>query len=125
MSKSFIIETTDQRDRLVMFLKARELPFQVEYGPVRQSRTLPQNSRLFALHSMVAKETGNTVEDMHEEALCRHFGYTEVKMPTGWTKRIPLKRSSAREVKEFAEFMEATEAWYASDFGCWLGMNDE
>lgn len=121
MSKSYVIETTDQRERLVSFLAKREVPFQVEYGPVRVQRSLPQNSRLWLLHSIVAKETGNTVEDMHEEALCRFFGYTEVKMPTGWIKRVPLKRSSTREKKEFAVFMEATEAWYAQDFGCWLG----
>ena len=124
MSKSYVIETTDQRERLVSFLAKRDVPFQVEYGPVRKQRTLPQNSRLWLLHSMVAKDTGNTVEDMHEEALCRFFGYTEVKMPTGWIKRVPLKRSSTREKKEFAEFMESTEAWYAQDFGCWLGQDE-
>jgi hypothetical protein len=61
---------------------------------------------------------------MHEEALCRHFGYTEHRMPTGWIKRVPLKRSSVREKKEFSEFMESTEAWYASEFGVWLGQDE-
>jgi hypothetical protein len=76
------------------------------------------------LHSLAAKETGNSAEDMHEEALCRHFGYTEHRMPTGWIKRVPLKRSSVREKKEFSEFMESTEAWYASEFGVWLGQDE-
>lgn len=123
--KTFHIEQPEQRDRLIAFLAKRDLPFQVDFGPIREQRSVSQNSRLFALHAMVAKETGNTVEDMHEEALCRHFGFTEVKMPTGWIKRVPLKRSSTREKKEFAEFMEATEIWYASEFGCWLGKESE
>lgn len=119
--KTYIIDTDDQRDRLMQFIRARPLPVQIEVGPVREQRTLSQNSRLFALHSMVAEETGNTVADMHEEALCRYFGFTEVRMPTGWIKRVPMKRSSTRDKKEFAAFMEATEAWYAQEFGCWLG----
>ena len=124
MSRSFQIEDELQRQRLVQWLSKQAVPFQIEFGPIREQRSLSQNARLFALHQMVSKETGNTVEDMHEEALCRHFGFTEVKMPTGWIKRIPLKRSSTREKKEFAEFMEATEAWYASEFGCWLGQTE-
>ena len=120
MSRSFVIETQEQRERLVSFINARALPVQVDVGDVRKQRTLSQNSRLWKLHGMVAAETGNTAEDMHEEALCRHFGYTEHKMPTGWIKRVPLKRSSPREVAEFSQFMDATEAWYASEFGVWL-----
>ena len=120
MSRSFVIETAEQRDRLVSFIAARELPIQVEVGEVRKQRTLNQNSRLWKLHSLAAAETWNSTEDMHEEALCKHFGYTEVRMPTGWIKRVPLKRSSPREVHEFGQFMEATEAWYASEFGVWL-----
>jgi hypothetical protein len=121
MMRSFVIEDADQRARLHQFIDGRELPFMADIGPVRKQRTLGQNSRLWKLHGMVAKETGNTAEDMHEEALCRHFGYTELKMPTGWIKRVPLKRSSPRETVEFSEFMESTEAWYATEFGCWLG----
>ena len=120
MSRSFVIETQDQRQRLVSFINARALPMQVDVGEIRKQRTLSQNSRLWKLHSLVAAETGNSTEDMHEEALCKFFGYTEQKMPTGWIKRVPLKRSSPREVQEFGQFMEATEAWYASEFGVWL-----
>jgi hypothetical protein len=118
--RTFIIESDLQRSRLQQFIGSRPLPFQCEVGPVRQQRTLAQNSRLWLLHGAAARQTGNSSEDMHEEALCRHFGYREVTMPTGWIKRIPLKRSSTREPKEFAEFMDSTEAWYATEFGVWL-----
>jgi hypothetical protein len=122
--RSFLIQTSDQRDRLVQFIANRELPIQVEVGEPRKQRTDSQNDRLWKLHTMASEQTGYTKDEMHEEALCRHFGYTEKKMPSGWVKRIPLKRSSVREVKEFAEFMEATENWYASEFGIWLGMEE-
>lgn len=121
MQKSFVITDDLQRQRLKQYIDRRDLPFQADIGAPREQRSISQNSRLWALHSMVARDTGNSAEDMHEEALCRFFGYTEQRMPTGWVKRIPLKRSSAREKSEFREFMESTEAWYASEFGCWLG----
>lgn len=77
------------------------------------------------LHTAASEVTGYGKDEMHEEALCKHFGYTEVErkdLLTGeiLTKRIPLKRSSTRDKKEFAEFMEATETWYGSEFGVWL-----
>lgn len=123
MSRSFVIDTADQRERLFSFLKARELPFQVEYGPVREQRTLSQNARLFSLHSLAAKETGHSVEELHELALCRHFGTKEIEVG-GYRRIVPLKRSSTREKKEFAEFMEATEAFYASELAVWLGKDE-
>lgn len=122
--KSFLIQTSDQRDRLKQYLDKRELPCQVEVGEPRKQRSDTANARLWLLHEMASKETGYTPEEMHEEALIRHFGYTEKLMPGGWTKRVPLKRSSTREPKEFSEFMEATEIWYASEFGCWLGQEE-
>lgn len=123
MSRSFVIETSDQRDRLKQFIDRRELPFQAEIGEPREQRTTSQNARLFALHAMAAKETGHTVEELHELALARHFGTKEIEVG-GFRKIVPLKRSSTREKKEFAEFMESTESFYASVLGIWLGMHD-
>ena len=119
-TRTFHIESDDQHLKLLSFIRARVPPYQIDYGPIREQRTLAQNSRLWKLHTLAGKELGYSAEDMHEEALCRHFGYDEKKMPGGWIKRVPLKRSSTREKKEFTEFMEATEAWYITEFGIWL-----
>jgi hypothetical protein len=120
VSKSFVIETSDQRKRLVLFLENRDLPIQVDVGPVEKQRSSEANNRLWKLHTLAGEVTGYTKDEMHEEALCKFFGYTEKKMLGGWIKRIPLKRSSTRNPKEFGQFMEATEIWYASEFGVWL-----
>jgi hypothetical protein len=125
VSRSFHIQTSDQRDRLFQFLSKRELPMQVEVGDPKEQRSESANARLWKLHELAAGITGYTKDEMHEEALCKHFGYTEKKMPGGWTKRVPLKRSSTRDPKEFREFMDATETWYASEFGCWLGSEEQ
>ena len=92
----------------------------------RKKRSNPANSRLWALHTLAANHTGYSPEEMHEHALARHFGFDEKEVIDPLTgeverKRIPLKRSSSRDTKEFAEFMESTESWYITAFGVFLG----
>lgn len=84
-------------------------------------RTNSQNARLWLLHTMAAKHVGCSADDMHEDMLSNHFGYTEVKMPSGVIRRIPLKRSSTRNKREFREFMDYVESFYISELGCILG----
>jgi hypothetical protein len=123
MQRSFVIETSDQRERLVSFISKRDLPIQVEVGPVRQQRTLPQNQRLWALHALASKETGYAPEELHELMLCRHFGTREIDV-SGHRMTVPLKRSSTREKQEFREFLDAVETFYASELGVWLGQDE-
>lgn len=122
--KSYVIQNDDQRDRLMQFIRARPLPVQVEIGPVREQRTLSQNSRLWALHSLAADVTGYSPEEMHELMLCKFFGSHEIEL--GGVRRIvPLKRSSARDKQEFRKFMDSVENFYAAELGVWLGQDQE
>jgi hypothetical protein len=123
--RSFLVETERHRQHLLAYTSKLPLPFQGSIGPVRERRSLSANARLWLLHTAASEITGYTKDELHEIALCKHFGYTEVErkdLLTGeiLTKRIPLKRSSTRNKKEFAEFMDATEIWYGSEFGVWL-----
>lgn len=91
----------------------------------RPKRSNVANARLWALHALAAEATGYSAEDMHEFALCRHFGFEAVEVIDPLThkkesRRIPLKRSSLRNTKEFTAFMEQTEIWYISEFGVFL-----
>ena len=124
--RTWIIETAEQMTRLVGYLpKLVEYPLDVTVKDFVPQRSLPQNARLWKLHTMASKITGYTPEEMHEEALCHHFGFTEVPVKSLITgreeiKRVPLKRSSQRDKKEFGGFMESTEMWYANELGVWL-----
>lgn len=122
-SRTFQIEKPGQCSFLVQFLMRRELPFQVEVGPIREQRTISQNSRLWALHTLASKETGHTPEEMHEIMLCKHFGSKEIEAG-GQRLTVPLKRSSTRDKAEFREFLESVESFYASELGVWLGQED-
>lgn len=104
-------------------MRTRVPPYQCDVGPVREQRTLPQNSRLWALHQLASKETGYTPDELHELMLCKFFGTKEVEL--GGVKRtVPAKRSSAREKQEFREFLDNVENFYASELGVWLGKEE-
>lgn len=94
-------------------------PFEVHTKPCLPGRTLQQNARLWLLHTEAARVTGYSSEEMHEFALCRHFGSREI-LCGDIARVVPLRRSSTRNIAEFTEFMEATEAWYGTTFGVWL-----
>ena len=110
------------RRNLIAFLGkiGLDVPIEVIVRPFVEKRSLEQNARLWLLHTKAAEFVGCTAEDMHEEMLCKVYGYSEVKMPSGYMKRLPLKRSSQRNRKEFAQFMEQVEEFYISELGVWL-----
>lgn len=121
---TIIVDRPQRRDHAVKVLS--RLP--VEDGEVWDvlirrhvsKRSLSQNARLWLLHTAAAKHIGCSPEDIHEEMLCRSFGFTEVRMPTGVTRRIPLRRSSDLNKQEFREFMDQVEEFYISELGVFL-----
>ncbi len=121
--RRFQITDDLQRQRLKQFIDRRELPFQVEIGPLKEPRSISQNARLWALHTIAAAVTGYTPDEMHELMLCKFFGTKEIECG-GVRRTVPLKRSSTREKKEFREFLDAVETFYASELGVWLGQTD-
>lgn len=54
--------------------------------------------------------------------LCKFFGTKEIKVGQ-MIRMVPLKRSSAREKKEFREFLDNVENFYAAELGVWLGQD--
>lgn len=120
--RRFVLHSDFIRTNLVSFLKKLDLgtTMEVIVRPFYERRTNDQNARLWALHAKAGEHVGCSAEDMHEDMLCHIYGYTEKQMPSGYVKRIPLKRSSQRNRKEFAQFMEQVEAFYISELGVWL-----
>lgn len=125
--RTWIIETQEQLDRLAGFLpKLTDFPLEISAKDYHAKRTISQNKRLWKLHGMAAEITGYTPDEMHEEALCHHFGYHEVPVKDLISgrevmKRVPNQRSSERNKEEFSKFMESVSMWYASELGVWLG----
>ncbi len=124
--RKFILHNDFIRTNVLGFLGKLDLgvTWEVIVRPFVPKRTLEQNARLWLLHTRAGEFVGCTAEDMHEEMLCKIYGYSEVRMPSGYMKRVPLKRSSARNKKEFAQFMEQVEAFYISELGVMLDQRE-
>jgi hypothetical protein len=122
-TRSFQIENEDQHRKLLLFIKGRTPPYQVDVGPIREQRSLSQNSRLWALHQLASKETGYSPDELHELMLCKFMGTKEVEF-AGVKRVVPLKRSSTREKQEFRSFLDSVETFYASELGVWLGQEE-
>jgi hypothetical protein len=119
--RTWVIENEQQRDRLALFLARMPImgAQEITLRPYVPKRTSPQNARHWALLTEAAKHIGCSAEDLHEDLLCQHYGFEEIQLPSGRIVRKPLKRSSARNVKEFALFMEFCEAFLATELGVW------
>jgi hypothetical protein len=124
--RRFVLHNDFIRTNLISFLQkmSLETTMEVVVRPFVGKRSNEQNARLWALHGKAAEFVGCTADDMHEEMLCKIYGYSEIKMPSGYVKRVPLKRSSQRNKKEFAQFMEQVEAFYISELGVFLDQRE-
>lgn len=113
-------ETKRERALKVVSLIPLDRPLKVTIEPFIARRTNTQNARLWALHTKAAEHIGCSPADVHEDMLCEHYGYTEVKMPSGAIKRVPNERSKVQDTKAFGKFMEFCENFYICNFGIWL-----
>ena len=117
-----VIPNEIARERAVKILLGLSLtrPWVMTVEPWYSKRSSSQNARLWLLHTKASQVTGYAPEEMHELMLCRFYGFQDVEFG-GVKRQVPLKRSSQRDKKNFAEFMEATEAFYISELGIFLG----
>ena len=119
--RRFILRNEFVRKNVLAFIEKLPMDMEIVIRPWIEKRSLPQNARLWLLHTAAAGHVGCSPEDMHEDMLCQIFGVAkEVRLPSGTLKRIPLKRSSQLNKKEFRDFMEQVEAFYISELGVWL-----
>jgi hypothetical protein len=125
--RTFILETDGQKANFLRFADNLDVEHakEIVVRDYVRRRSLPQNARLWKLHTMAAEITGYSAEEMHEFSLCRHYGFAEKEVTDPLTgeivkKRVPNKRSHCRNKAEFRLFMEETEAWYIDTFGVWL-----
>ena len=79
--RRFLLDTNQHRDnaaRYVGKLPVEEGAMELIVRPYTPQRTTSQNARYWAITALAAKETGYTVEELHELALVRHFGSKEI-----------------------------------------------
>lgn len=117
MPQSFILRDEAIRQRAITFLSKLDLKttWQITIGRHRQNRSLVQNNLLWKWYGIVAQETGNSSEDIHEWAKKRFLPPSFITV-NGET--VEIRRSTTKlNTKEMHEFMTQVEAWAASELG--------
>ena len=112
-------ELTRERAVEILLGLSVDRPWAMTVEPWYDKRTQSQNKRIWALHTKASEVTGYAPTEMHELMLCRYFGFQDVEFG-GVKRQVPLKRSSQRDKKEFAAFMESVESFYISELGIFL-----
>lgn len=127
-TRTIIVDTDDRRAFAVRLIERIKIdpPIDVTIATHVDHRSLAQNARLWKLHTLASEVTGYTPEEMHEIALCQHYGFTERQAKNPYTgeielKKTPLKRSSQRDKKEFRKFLDFVEDFYVANLGVFLG----
>lgn len=127
--RTFPLREEIDRSRFKQWLDHQKLPIQLDAGEIQERRNVSQNARLWALHGLASEATGYTKDELHDELLCQHYGYIEQERKHPITgeitmKKVPLKRSSARNKQEFRQFLDFVENTYAENLGIWLGQEE-
>ena len=117
-TRTFNITTEQQRAVFAAFVTRQAVPFAAEIGP--EKRSLPQNARYWKLVGMAAEHIGCSSADLHEDLLAEHYGSTNVTLPSGAIRRVPIKRSHDRNKVEFKKLMDWAEIYLGENLGIWL-----
>lgn len=114
---TFIIRDQAIRERAVAFLNQLDLskPWQLVVTPLKRNRSLQQNNLYWGWLGIVAQDTGNSTDDIHEWLKHRFLAPSFVTV-NGETQEI--RRSTTKlNTKEMSDYMTQVEAWAASELG--------
>ena len=130
--RTILLDSEDRRAFAVRLIERIKIdpPIDITISTHVNRRSLAQNARLWKLHTLASEVTGYTPEEMHDIALCQHYGFTERQAKNPYTGEIenlktPLKRSSQRDKKEFRKFLDFVEDFYVCNLGVFLGEPNE
>lgn len=111
----FRLTKTMGLDELLSYIAAVQTKYpmgaRIEVKPIKPVRSLPQNSRHWALCGLLANAVGDTKEEVHNDVLCEYHGYTIKQDRFGMAKRVPNGRSKKLTREDFAQMEIILERW--------------
>lgn len=129
----FIIQNKEDRARAVSFVSSiRAQPvMQVEVKEYKPNRSQAQNRLMWMWYGIIARDLGNTPEELHEQMKSRVLGFVEVEVPEklkgfmGHVRRMAIPRSTTKlGTQEMTSFLEAVER-LAGELGITLPHPDD
>lgn len=122
MKKDWVASTPDQYGEVVQMLGRFKItkPVRVTIEHYIASRSQEQNAKYWACLGEAAKHIGCSADDIHEDLLCKYFGGTEHKLPSGRIVQTPNRRSSELNKKDFSEYLDFCINFLNSELGMQL-----
>lgn len=117
MATTIILRSETQRQFALSTIQKLNVDklWEVVIRPYRKPRTLDQNALIHSWFTLIARETGNDMDDV-KEALKAKFlppRFVEIDGET-----IETRRSTAKlDTKEMSEFCNRLQAWAAAELG--------
>ena len=122
---TFIIRDQTIRERAVAFINGLDLgkPWQLVVTPFKRNRSLAQNNLYWGWVGIMAQETGNANDDIHEWLKQRFIAPSFVNI-NGETQEI--RRSTTKlNTREMSEYLDKVEMWANSELGILLPRPDD
>lgn len=125
MARPFIIR--DVQTRAIAGLHIQRLDvtkaWEVTIRPHKSKRSIDQNSLYWSWLSIIADETGNTANDIHEWCRDEFLPCSEIKV--AGVAHLARPSTTALTTKEMTDYLNRIEAWAGTDLGIILPSPDD
>src|SRR3990167_3919582 len=124
MTTPLIIRTEEMRARVCRLIAGLDLkkPWEVTVGPYKKRRSLNQNSLHWKRVGIIAQETGNDADVVHDFLKDKFLIPNEVEI--AGEKRL-CRSSAILDTHEMSDFMEQIYAWAAQELGILLPVPED
>ena len=125
MTRPVTIHTEADRQRVQGLIAALDLskPWAITVERPKKRRTLSQGALYFKWCGIIADETGNTKEDVHEALKVQFVPAREITFGNGL--RAPVHSTANLETAAMSEYMDKVYAFVTSELGILLPLPEE
>jgi len=112
MSDRIIVREERHREHALNRIKALTLaePWDVTIKPYKRNRSLEQNALYWKWLTIISKDLGYTVDELHEEMMRKHLAPVCINTPSGVVEVYSTKKLKVKEMTEYLEGIERTAA---------------
>ena len=123
MTKTYEIRSDADRDIVLNAIwHLPEGQWSVEIKRLKSKRTLQQNALYWRWVHLIANDTGNDAEDIHEAIKLK---FIEPEFITVFGETVPRRSTANKDIDAMAVLMNKVHAWAHTDLGIHLPLPEE